>query len=139
IATDQYRLLVSPDGKLIQGNTRGKGDWANTIRGTQVTNNTPLMKSSETPTTATFPETANPPTVPTHIRELGFYEGRQEEHKSELLKLYGGNEASEAAVARALQWIVTHQQTDGGWTFDHNHASRGQGTGAGSAVEARNA
>lgn len=33
---------------------------------------------------------------------------------------YGGNQASEDAVALALQWIAKHQDTrDGGWNFDH--------------------
>jgi hypothetical protein len=36
-----------------------------------------------------------------------------------LLARYGGNEHSEAAVRRALQWIVEHQLPDGGWSFDH--------------------
>ncbi len=35
------------------------------------------------------------------------------------LERFGGNEQSEAAVKRALQWIVDHQLPDGGWCFDH--------------------
>lgn len=39
--------------------------------------------------------------------------------KATLLKKYGGNAASEEAVAMALKWIADHQQADGGWNFDH--------------------
>ncbi len=39
--------------------------------------------------------------------------------KTELLKKLGGSDASEAAVAAALQWIADHQLPDGGWCFDH--------------------
>ncbi len=39
--------------------------------------------------------------------------------KSELLERFGGNAASEKAVAMALKWIAEHQAQDGGWTFQH--------------------
>ena len=39
--------------------------------------------------------------------------------KAELLEKLGGNEATEAAVIAALQWIADHQMPDGGWCFDH--------------------
>jgi len=44
-------------------------------------------------------------------RRLGQREG--------FLERGGGNAASEAAVAAALQWIADHQLPDGGWSFDH--------------------
>jgi hypothetical protein len=37
-----------------------------------------------------------------------------------LLKRYGGNDASEAAVDRALLWLEKHQNADGSWSFDHH-------------------
>jgi hypothetical protein len=42
-----------------------------------------------------------------------------EESRERLVKEYGGNSASEEAVALALEWIVKHQLPDGGWSFDH--------------------
>lgn len=39
--------------------------------------------------------------------------------KEKMMKEYGGNAASEEAVALALKWIVDHQLADGGWNFDH--------------------
>lgn len=49
-------------------------------------------------------------------RALGSRDAAQ---RQRLLARYGGNEHSEAAVRRALQWIVDHQLPDGGWSFDH--------------------
>jgi hypothetical protein len=36
-----------------------------------------------------------------------------------LLREQGGNEASEAAVERALDWLARHQNPDGSWSFNH--------------------
>ena len=49
---------------------------------------------------------------------------RSGEGKESLLRKYGGNEASEEAVALALKWIAKHQLPDGGWDLDH---TRGPG------------
>lgn len=45
--------------------------------------------------------------------------------KRRLLKRYGGNEASEKAVAKALSWMARHQLPNGAWTFKHTVACRG--------------
>lgn len=47
--------------------------------------------------------------------------------KKELLKRFGGTEASEAAVARALKWLSLHQLPNGAWTFNHAIVCRGIG------------
>ena len=45
--------------------------------------------------------------------------GRGSAAKGQMVAKYGGNDASEAAVARALKWFAEHQMPDGGWNFDH--------------------
>lgn len=49
--------------------------------------------------------------------------GRSEDAKRMMLAKGGGTEASEAAVARALKWLATHQASNGGWNFDHSRGS----------------
>ena len=57
-----------------------------------------------------------------------------------LVKKYGGNSASEAAVARALIWLSKHQCPDGGWSFDLKMVPNCQGrcANSGSLAQARN-
>jgi hypothetical protein len=45
--------------------------------------------------------------------------GRGEAAKAAMVAKAGGNDASEAAVAAALEWIANHQLPDGGWNYDH--------------------
>lgn len=59
--------------------------------------------------------------------------------KKALLAQYGGNEASEKAVAMALEWLARHQLPDGSWSFDHRQASHPNGLNPGELVNARNA
>ena len=49
---------------------------------------------------------------------------RTGDSKKKMLQDYGGNAASEEAVALALKWIADHQLPDGSWSFDH---TRGPG------------
>jgi|GEM_PF-1889584 len=59
------------------------------------------------------------------IDELSSVEGLQcrvPPARLALLKTYGGTEASEAAVAKALEWIVAHRNAGGGWSFVHTTA-----------------
>ena len=46
--------------------------------------------------------------------------GRGTNSRNQLLRKYGGNAASEAAVELALQWIADHQLPDGSWNLDHS-------------------
>lgn len=60
-----------------------------------------------------------------------------------LLAVYyrGGNSDSERAVERALAWLAKHQQTDGGWSFDHRGGGdcNGRCRSPGALVQARTA
>lgn len=44
---------------------------------------------------------------------------RSSEMKKQLLRDYGGNASSEAAVTEALKWLARHQMPNGAWTFHH--------------------
>lgn len=59
--------------------------------------------------------------------------------KSEMLERFGGNAASEKAVALALKWIADHQAPNGGWTFAHSEICRGKCDGQGNLAIATNA
>lgn len=45
--------------------------------------------------------------------------GRGEAARGAMVRQAGGNDASEAAVAAALEWLANHQLPDGGWNYDH--------------------
>jgi hypothetical protein len=59
------------------------------------------------------------------MKEIGSYTGTgfdgrgSAQARAAAIRAYGGNDASEAAVAAALKWIADHQLPDGGWCFDH--------------------
>ncbi|GAB6164554.1 terpene cyclase/mutase family protein [Thermostilla marina] len=59
--------------------------------------------------------------------------------KARLVATGGGTEGSERAVANALKWIVAHQLTDGGWSFNHALAPscHGQCRNTGELTDAR--
>ena len=59
--------------------------------------------------------------------------------KARLLAEAGGTEASEQAVARALEWLAAHQFPDGSWSFNHQLAPncRGQCRNPGELADAR--
>ncbi len=64
--------------------------------------------------------------------------GRGSGSRGRLAKKYGG---SEAAVARALMWLTTHQCADGGWNFDLKKCPGclGKCPNSGESGDARNA
>ncbi len=68
-------------------------------------------------------------------------EGRGGAARKGLVAKYGGNEASEAAVAAALKWLAAVQVDDGGWCFDHRMGTPNPARMAdhsGNLTEARN-
>lgn len=65
-------------------------------------------------------------------------DGRALHRKLDLLSKYGGSEASEDAVKRALNWIAIHQEDDGGWSFAHDHVCNGQCSDPGRLGQSRN-
>ena len=50
---------------------------------------------------------------------------RSEDMKKKLLREYGGNDSSEAAVTEALKWLSRHQMPNGAWTYHHHLVCRG--------------
>lgn len=62
---------------------------------------------------------------------------RSSDMKKKLLREYGGNDSSEAAVARALKWIAKHQMPNGGWTFMHTAVRRDSGGNPGDEARAK--
>jgi len=62
---------------------------------------------------------------------------RSADMKKKLLREYGGNDSSEAAVAKALKWIAKHQMPNGGWTFHHNLVRRDSGGNPGDEGRAK--
>ncbi len=79
------------------------------------------------------------------LAEVGSYMGSDvsgrgdPKAKKALLAQYGGNEASEKAVAMALEWLANHQLPDGSWSFDHRLANHPNGLNPGSLANARTA
>jgi hypothetical protein len=45
---------------------------------------------------------------------------RSTDMKKELLRRYGGTDATESAVSNALHWLSQHQAPNGSWTFEHS-------------------
>lgn len=65
------------------------------------------------------------------------FNSRSVDMKKKLLREYGGNDSSEAAVAKALKWIAKHQMPNGAWTFQHNLVRRDSGGNPGDEARAK--
>lgn len=48
---------------------------------------------------------------------------RQGDNRRQFIELFGGNEATEAAVNRGLKWLAAHQDPAGSWSLNHFHAN----------------
>lgn len=60
-------------------------------------------------------------TVGLNISVAGDLAGRSRAGRRALAAQYGGNAASERAVAEGLSWLARHQLPDGSWSFNHTH------------------
>lgn len=58
--------------------------------------------------------------------------GRAAARRADLVAQGGGDDATETAVDRGLEWLARHQWPDGGWSFRHpnNRQSRNAGSSA---------
>ncbi|OHB80043.1 MAG: hypothetical protein A2W31_18865 [Planctomycetes bacterium RBG_16_64_10] len=56
--------------------------------------------------------------LPVVLASGGGLEGRGAGLRGQLVDAYGGSQASQAAVARGLRWLMAHQLDDGSWRFD---------------------
>lgn len=48
---------------------------------------------------------------------------RQGDNRRQFIELFGGNEATEAAVNRGLKWLAAHQDPAGSWSLNNFHAN----------------
>lgn len=71
------------------------------------------------------PDTAEGPSLPIKVGDITA--GRSEAARAQMLAERGGNQASDAAVSAALEWLASVQRRDGSW--DYNDV--GQSSGAG--------
>ncbi len=77
------------------------------------------------------------------MKQVGSFTGsgvdsRSAAMRAQLGRTGGATEASERAVARALEWFARHQLADGGWNFDHRRgACNGRCSEPGSLAECR--
>lgn len=65
--------------------------------------------------------------------------GRKSATRMQLVKARGGTAQSEAAVAAGLKWLARHQERQGSWSFDHDHADGCDCTQIGNLDKCRNA
>lgn len=71
------------------------------------------------------PEASEGPSLPVPVGDISA--GRSEATRQQMLAARGGNEASDAAVGYALEWLASVQRRDGSWDFN----DVGKSTGAG--------
>ena len=65
------------------------------------------------------------------------FDSRSSDSKKRLLREFGGNDSSEAAVARALKWLAKHQMPNGAWTFMHTAVRSDSGGNPGDTSRAK--
>lgn len=87
----------------------------------------PLPKSVDVDLAELMVDSARPPSPLQSLSQISPQQlgSRSGDAKQELLREYGGNQASERAVAEALEWLARHQMANGSWTFRHDLACDG--------------
>jgi hypothetical protein len=68
---------------------------------------------------------ATPEPVPQHVPIGSLLDGRREGRREALVRAFGGSDATEAAVARALAWLAKQQRKDGLWSLQGPYADGG--------------
>ncbi len=70
-------------------------------------------------------EVQGPPRPTPRYIDLNSFECREADRRERLVKAFGGSDATEAAVARALQWLVRQQGVDGSWSLQSPYGNGG--------------
>ncbi len=104
--------LSQPDVSPLESTSVDLATDTDTLADTDIPSVLPAELPAETPSVsdATL-STARATAVPSG----GGLQGRDADARAALAAKHGGSAASEAAVERALNWIVRHQFEDGGW------------------------
>ena len=63
--------------------------------------------------------------VPQNVPLGSLLDGRQEGRREALVRAFGGSDATEAAVAKALAWIAKQQRSDGLWSLQGPYVDGG--------------
>lgn len=61
------------------------------------------------------------------LADTALAQARSDSGRRAAVRARGGTPESEAAVARALEWLARHQYADGSWNFDHRDGGRCRG------------
>jgi hypothetical protein len=68
---------------------------------------------------------ATPEPVPLNVPIGSLLDGRKEGRREALVRAFGGSDATEAAVARALAWLAKQQRKDGLWSLQGPYVDGG--------------
>ena len=104
--------ISQPDVSPLENTLTDLATDIETMADSEIPSVLPIENPTETPSTndATL-STARMVATPAG----GGLQGRDADARAALAAKHGGSAASEAAVERALEWIVRHQYEDGGW------------------------
>ena len=104
--------LPQPDVSPLENTSVDLATETDTLADTDISSVLPAEVPAETPS---INEATLSTAKATAIATGGGLQGRDADARAGLAAKHGGSAASEAAVERALEWIVNHQYEDGGW------------------------